>query len=38
MYAYNIPELVSGKVEYDGREIASFAKDGKPIKLGFRRK
>ncbi len=38
MYAYNIPELVSGKVEYDGREIASFAKDGKPIKLGFRRR
>lgn len=37
MYAYNIPELVSGRVEYEGYSIASFARGGKSVKLGFRR-
>jgi Tol biopolymer transport system component len=38
MYAYNIPEFVSGKVKYDGREIADFAREGKSMKLGYKRK
>lgn len=38
MYAYNIPEFVSGKVEVSGSEIAEFAREGKPMKLGYRRK
>lgn len=37
MYAYNIPEFVSGEVEYDGREIAVFARKGKSRKLGYRK-
>ena len=38
MYAYNIPEFVSGKVELNGSEIAEFAREGKSKKLGYRRK
>ena len=37
MYAYNIPEFVSGKVKYDGREIAVFAREGESKKLGYRK-
>lgn len=37
MYAYNIPEFVSGEVEYDGHEIAVFARNGKAQKLGYRK-
>ena len=36
MYAYNIPEFVSGEVEYDGSEIAVFARKGKTQKLSYR--
>lgn len=38
MNAYNIPEFVSGKVELSGSEIAEFAREGKSMKLGYRRK
>ena len=38
MNAYNIPEFVSGKVELNGSEIAEFAREGKSMKLGYRRK
>lgn len=38
MYAYNIPEFVSGEVEINGSEIASFARESKPVKLGYKRK
>ena len=38
MYAYNIPEFVCGEVEVDGSEIAEFAREGKAVKLGYRRK
>ncbi|MBR5835923.1 MAG: PD40 domain-containing protein [Bacteroidales bacterium] len=38
MYAYNIPEFVSGKVGVNGSEIAEFAREGKAMKLGYRRK
>jgi hypothetical protein len=37
MYAYNIPEFVSGEVKYDGREIAVFARKGESRKLGYRK-
>lgn len=37
MYSYNIPEFVSGKVKYDGREIAVFAREGESKKLGYRK-
>ncbi|MBR5274892.1 MAG: hypothetical protein IKU33_06590, partial [Bacteroidales bacterium] len=36
MYAYNIPEFVSGKVSVTGSEIASFARDAEPEKLNYR--
>ena len=36
MFSYNIPELVKGKVRFDGREIASFAADEKGIKVGYK--
>ena len=35
MYAYNIPELVSGKVEFKGSEIADFARNEKAVKLKY---
>ena len=38
MYAYNIPEFVSGKVKVTGSEIADFAREGKSMKLGYKRK
>ena len=37
MYAYNIPEFVSGKVSVTGSEIASFARDAEPAKLNYRK-
>ncbi len=36
MFSYNIPELVSGKVEIGGREIASFAADETGQKVGYK--
>lgn len=38
MYAYNIPEFVSGKVTLKGSEIAGFARKGEAVKLKYRRK
>lgn len=38
MYAYNIPEFVNGKVSLKGSEIAEFAREGKPVKLGYEKK
>lgn len=38
MYAYNIPEFISGKVQITGSEIAAFARETEGIKLGFRKK
>lgn len=38
MFSYNIPELISGKVRLDGREIASFAADEPGKKVGYKSK
>lgn len=38
MYAYNIPEFVSGKVTLKGSEIAGFARKVEAVKLKYRRK
>ena len=38
MYAYNIPEFVSGKVEFTGSQIADFAHKTEPRKLKYKRK
>lgn len=38
MYAYNIPEFVSGKVEFTGSQIADFARKTEPRKLKYKRK
>ena len=38
MYAYNIPEFVSGKVGLTGSEIADFARKTEPTKLKYKRK
>ena len=35
MFSYNIPELVSGKVQIDGREAASFAKEGETTEVRY---
>lgn len=38
MYAYNIPEFVSGKVKLTGSEIADFARKGQARKLKYERR
>lgn len=38
MYAYNIPEFVSGKVKVKGSDVAAFARKDKGIQVGFRKK
>lgn len=35
MNAYNIPELVSGKVEMDSRSLSNFANEGQSISVSF---
>lgn len=35
MFSYNIPEFVSGKVQIDGREAASFAKEGQTTEVRY---
>ena len=38
MYAYNIPEFVSGKVKIKGSDVAAFARKDKGIQVGFIKK
>ena len=38
MFAYNIPEFVSGKVEVTGHEVSDFANDTEGMKISFRKK
>jgi dipeptidyl aminopeptidase/acylaminoacyl peptidase len=38
MYAYNIPEFVSGRVKLTGSEIADFARTGESRKLKYRKR
>ena len=38
MYAYNIPELVSGKVIFKGSDIAGFARNEETVKLKYKRR
>ena len=38
MYAYNIPEFVSGRVKLTGNEIADFARTGESRKLKYRKR
>ncbi len=38
MVAYNIPELVRGKVNLGGRSVAELAHDGKVINVGYKKK
>ncbi len=38
MYAYNIPEFVSGKVKLTGYEIADFARTGEARKLKYKKR
>lgn len=38
MFSYNIPELVSGDVNYGGNQIASFANDADGKKVGYKMK
>ncbi len=38
MVAFNLPELVKGKVKVSGRTVSKLAHDGEAVKVGFKRK